>query len=66
MMTLTSCLEFQLFQIYSHPLICLHLVVCGAENEVAPIPEEDDYYALTNRKLDTSDIVSTQVTHIKS
>lgn len=35
------------------------VVVCGAENEVAPDPNEAvDYFAATNRKLESRDIVS--------
>ena len=31
-------------------------VVCGAENEVAPDPMEDDSFHLTNRKLESTSI----------
>lgn len=33
-------------------------MVCGSENEVAPDAMEDDYFAATNRQLDSNQIVS--------
>ena len=34
----------------------LNLSVCGSENEVEPIPTEDDHFDLTNRKMESSSI----------
>ena len=32
--------------------------VCGSENEVAPIPTEDDYFDVTNRKVQPGKILT--------
>ena len=32
------------------------LTVCGSENEVAPIPTEDDHFDLSNRKMESGPI----------
>ncbi len=45
----------QLHQVaVSHTLIVF--IVCGSENEVAPIPTEDDHFDVTNRKVQSGSI----------
>ena len=34
----------------------INLSVCGSENEVAPIPTEDDHFDVTNRKMESPSI----------
>lgn len=34
----------------------LDYLVCGSENEVAPIPTEDDHFDVTNRKMESGQI----------